>query len=152
MNIISEFLSPQDILLDLPVTSTKRLFEEVGNRLQANHGISAKVIVDNLWNRELFGSTAIGQGVALPHARISSLPFAFAAYVRPATPLPFSAPDGKPVTDILFLLVPAQASERALDFLAEAARFFTDINFRNWLRACNDHESVHQIFSSWATE
>lgn len=149
MNTISEFLAPQDIWLNVQVASIKRLFEEVGNRLHENHGISARIVVENLWSRELLGSTAIGQGVALPHARIQDLEYPIAAFVRPVTPLPFDAPDGKPVTDILFLLAPMHIAELGVEFLAEAARCFSDINFRNWLRACKDPESVYQLFSAW---
>jgi PTS system nitrogen regulatory IIA component len=89
--------------------------------------------------------------VAFPHARIKDLHQAVAAFVRTCLPIPFDAPDEKPVSEILVLLVPDQATEQHLRILASAARMFGDRNFREQLRMCADTSSVSQLFADWPT-
>jgi len=61
----------------------------------------------------------------------------------------FDAPDGRPVSDVLVLLVPAPASDEHLKLLAEAAQMFSDRRFREYLHTCTDQRAVMQLFSSW---
>ena len=60
-----------------------------------------------LFAREKLGSTGLGQGVAIPHGRIKGLKDALGAFIRLAEPVPFDAPDGRPVSLLFVLLVPA---------------------------------------------
>jgi PTS system nitrogen regulatory IIA component len=63
--------------------------------------------------------------------------------------MPFNAPDGVPVSDILVLLVPEPASSEHLEILAEAARLFSDRGFREQLRASTDAAEVIRLFGAW---
>ena len=103
----------------------------------------------SLAKREEIGSTGLGQGVALPHARMANLAAPLAVYVRPDLPIDFGAPDGKPVTDILVVLVPTQAPEQHLHILAEAAQMFSDRRFREELRNCAGADQVYRLFADW---
>jgi PTS system nitrogen regulatory IIA component len=91
----------------------------------------------------------LGLGVALPHVRIKHLPQAAAAFMRLKLPIPFDAPDGKPVSDMLILLVPAHATEQHLQLLAEAAQMFSDRRFREQIRTCVDVGGVRRLFANW---
>ena len=115
MNRLSRLLSPTNVVLDLSVTSKKRLFEQVGLLFENNHGIERSKVFDSLFARERLGSTGLGEGVAIPHGRIKGLNEALAAVVRLAEPIAFDAPDGKPVSLLVFLLVPEAATEEHLD-------------------------------------
>jgi len=64
------------------------------------------LVFDSLFARERLGSTGLGQGLAIPHGRIKGLKEAVGAFVRLAQPVPFDAPDGKPVSLVFLLLVP----------------------------------------------
>jgi len=99
--------------------------------------------------RENLGSTGLGQGVAIPHARLKGLRQAVAAYLRVNPAISFDAPDGKPVSELLFLLVPEQATEDHLQTLAEAAEMFNDRRFRDHLRNQFSATSVYQAFVDW---
>jgi len=147
---IAEILSPEDILLDLDVPNKKRVFDEVGSRLDHRYGLSQAQIIDSLSAREKLGSTGLGQGVALPHARVKGLQQAVAAFVRLQLPIQFDAPDGKPVSDILVLLVPAQAAEQHLQVLATVAQMFCDNKFRDSLRKCVGAQDVYKLFENWS--
>jgi len=149
MSLVAKLLPPSNILLDLQVSSKKRLFEQVGLLFENNHGISKGAVFDSLFARERLGSTGLGQGVAIPHGRIKGLKEALGAFVRLAQPVPFDAPDGKPVTLAFALLVPEQATEKHLEILSELAQMFSDRNLRDALAAAQDAGALHQLISAW---
>src|SRR5260221_13307616 len=92
MNLIAKLLSPSNILLDLDVTSKKRMFEQAGLIFENNQGVARSLVFDSLFARERLGSTGLGQGVAIPHGRIKGLKEAVGAFVRLAQPVPFARP------------------------------------------------------------
>src|SRR3989337_1341026 len=94
MNLIAKLLPPSNILLDLDVTSKKRMFEQAGLLFENNQGIGRSAVFDSLFARERLGSTGLGQGVAIPHGRIKGLKDAVGAFVRLASPVQFDATDG----------------------------------------------------------
>lgn len=149
MITLSDILLPEDILLDLEVGSAAALFDEVGQNMQRWHGLPRVQVAAALGQREHFGSTALGQGVAIPHGRLAGLRQTHAAYVRPRRPMPFGAPDGKPVSDFIVLLVPERATEEHLGILAGVSALFTDPRFRTALHACDDPHGVRALFRSW---
>jgi PTS system nitrogen regulatory IIA component len=150
MNSVAHLLSVDDILLDLKVTDSERLFEAVGRLFEQRHGLSPKLVADSLSTRERLGSTGLGKGVALPHARIRKLPQAMAAFVRLGTPIEFAAPDAKPVSLMLVLLVPERASEQHLQILAEFAQMLCDRHLRESIEACDNSASVARLFLDWS--
>jgi len=152
MNRLSRLLPPQNIVLDLPVTSKKRLFEQVGLLFENNHGIERGKVFDSLFARERLGSTGLGEGVAIPHGRIKGSKEALAAVIRLAQPIPFDAPDGKPVALLVFLLVPEAATEEHLELLSELAELLADAPTREALLACDDPVRMHRILSGEAPE
>jgi PTS system nitrogen regulatory IIA component len=149
MNLIAKLLPPSNILLDLDVTSKKRMFEQAGLLFENNQGLARGMVFDSLFARERLGSTGLGQGVAIPHGRIKGLKDAVGAFVRLATPVPFDAPDGKHVTLVFFLLVPEQATERHLQILSELAQMFSDRELRDQLATAIDAGSLHQTITAW---
>ena len=149
MNLIAPLLAPECIRINLDANTRSRLFEEVGQLFAAHAGLDATRVVESLAARENLGSTGLGQGFALPHARVKGLRQPLAAFVRLSLPIPFDAPDGKPVSELLVLLVPEQATEAHLQLLADAAQMFGDRRFRDHLRNQNDAASVVQAFADW---
>jgi len=143
--ILTDLLSPDDILLDVEVTGSRGLFEKLGELLANRHGLSRTQVANALYARERLGSTALGHGVALPHARLDNLEHAIAAFIRPRRPIPFDAPDGKPVTDMIALIVPSHATQAHLQLLADIAGLFAIKEFREKLRVCNDAAQVHRL-------
>jgi nitrogen PTS system EIIA component len=148
---VAQLLSSEDILLDLDASTKIRVFEEIGRLFERRHGLPRAQVVARLDAREKLGSTGLGQGVALPHARVKNLTQAVAALVRLKLPIAFDAPDAKPVWAMLILLVPEHATEEHLQILAEFAQMFGDSHFRERLRMCDDAGSVHQLMSNWPT-
>jgi len=149
MNLISKLLPPANIVLDLEVSSKKRMFEQAGLIFENNQGLARSLVFDSLFARERLGSTGLGQAVAIPHGRIKGLREAVAAFVRLSTPVPFDSPDGKPVKLLFVLLVPEQATEQHLQILSELAQMFSDPGLREQLIQTQDAEGVHQLISNW---
>lgn len=149
MNLIAKLLPPSNILLDLDVTSKKRMFEQAGLLFENNQGLARSLVFDSLFSRERLGSTGLGQGVAIPHGRIKGLKEAVGAFVRLAQPVPFDAPDGKPVNLVFLLLVPEQATEQHLRILSDLAQMLSDRELRDKLATESDASKIHQIITVW---
>ena len=149
MNLIAKLLPPSNIVLDLDVTSKKRVFEQAGLLFENNPGVARSLVFDSLFARERLGSTGLGQGVAIPHGRIKGLKEAVGAFVRLANPVPFDAPDSKPVSLAFVLLVPEQATEHHLQILSELAQMFSDHELRERLASDADVATLHQHITAW---
>jgi len=149
MSLVAKLLPPGNVLLDLPASSKKRLFEQVGLLFENNQGIARSLVFDSLFARERLGSTGLGQGVAIPHGRIKGLKDALGAFVRLEEPVAFDAPDGKPVNLLFVLLVPEQATEKHLQILSELAQMFSDKALREAMASANDPAALHRIVVSW---
>ena len=149
MNLIAKLLRPSRVALDLDVASKKRLFEQIGLIFENAQQISHSVVFDSLFNRERFGSTGLGYGVAIPHGRMKGLREATAVFVRTLTPIPFESPDGLPVNLIFVVLVPDHANEQHLQILSELAQLFSDKSVRESLATCRDVDEAHRILTEW---
>lgn len=149
MNSIADLLRAEDIIFDMEVASKSQLFSEIGRHMESKHGMPQAWVVLSLSRREEVGSTGLGSGVAVPHARIKDLERIQLAYIRLGSPIPFDAPDGKPVSDILVLLVPKQATEEHLRILSEATRMFSDAQFRERIGRCKQATEAKLQFDAW---
>ena len=147
MSQIAQLLSIENIVLDLDVTSKKRVFEHAGLLFENHQGIARSTVFDSLFAREKLGSTGLGLGIAIPHGRITGLKEATGALLRLRTPVPFDSPDGKPVSLLFVLLVPEHANEQHLQILSELAERFSDRNCREALAKAESAEAVLEILS-----
>ncbi len=149
MNPVGELLDVEDIHLDLDVSDKERLLERLAALLSRRHGLSDPQVLESLTAREQLGSTGLGHGVAIPHARMPQCYAAAGVFVRTKIAVPFDAPDRKPVSLFLGLIVPKQATERHLQLLATAAAMFSDRTFRDKLRTCPDRGMVRELLAAW---
>lgn len=145
---IASYLESADILLDVDVAGKERLFDAIDRHLAARHALPEGRVAAGLRQRERLGATGLGEGVAIPHARIDALTRILVAYLRLKKPIHYDAPDGKPVRDVLVLLVPRPATEEHLQVLADAAQLFGDSAFRGRLHVCTRAEEVEFLFAS----
>ncbi|WP_424192593.1 PTS sugar transporter subunit IIA [Ampullimonas aquatilis] len=149
MNLLSKLLPASNVVLDLSVTSKKRVFEQAGLLFENNHGVARNVVTDNLFARERLGSTGLGQGVAIPHGRVKGLKQPIAAFMRLAEPIPFESPDAKPVFLLILLLVPEHATQQHLEILSEVAQMLSDPILRETLSTETDSAVVHRKLTEW---
>ncbi|PHV10661.1 PTS IIA-like nitrogen regulatory protein PtsN [Chitinimonas sp. BJB300] len=149
MALIASILPPDNVFLDLDLTSKKRLFEQAGLLFENSQGIARSATFDALFAREKLGSTGLGQGVAIPHGRIKGIKQAVGTFVRLKTPIAFEAPDGKPVSLAFVLLVPEQATDLHLQILSELAQLFSDKKSREALCAATTVEESYRLLTNW---
>jgi len=149
MNLIATLCPVEDILLARDMANKSRLFDAIAQHVEQRHGLLARDTVDSLCAREALGSTAVGNGLAIPHARIAGLQQVLAVFVRPRIAIAFDAPDRKPVSEVFALLVPEEALQQHLQILADIAYLFSDRRFRDQLRLCSTAEQVSRLFCDW---
>jgi len=150
MNLMSRILPPENIVVDLAVTSKKRAFEQAALIFENHHGIARTAVFQSLIGRERLGSTALGHSVAVPHGRIKDLKAPHAAFLRLAEPVQFDPADGRAAHLLFFLLVPEAATQLHLDLLAEIARLMSDATLRQALMTASAQE-IHQHLTSHST-
>ena len=146
-SLLAGLLGPQDVLLDVQVKDRRALFELVDAHLAHQHGLPKGCAALGLGNRERIGSTGLGGGVAVPHARLRQLGHVCLLYVRLAKPIDFEAPDAQPVKDVLVLLVPEKACQQHLDILADMMHLLPNRRFRQRLHQCQTAEEVRQLLA-----
>lgn len=149
LTLLSRLLPLRNVALDLEATSKKRVFEQAGLTFENNQQIPRGDVFDSLFAREKLGSTGLGQGVAVPHGRIKGMKEAVGAFLRLTSPVPFDAPDGKPVNLVFVLLVPERATDLHLQILSELAQLFSDKNVREQLLVAETAEAAHKLIVEW---
>ena len=149
MNRLAAILPPAQALVQVDVTSKKRAFEEAGLLFENLHGLNRAMVADSLFARERLGSTGLGYGVAIPHGRIKGMKSPLAAVFLLADPIGFDAPDEKPVSLMIFLLVPEASTQKHLEILSEIAEMLSDSSLRDQLKACSDSAKLHELITNW---
>jgi nitrogen PTS system EIIA component len=149
MNAVAELLTTQDIVLDVEASGSEPVLRRIAALLAARHRLSELPIFESLQLREQLGSTGLGQGVAIPHARMVDCTTEACVLVRTRSAVPFAAPDGKPVSLFLGLIVPRHATDRHLQLLATAASMFADHALRHGLRTCRDASEALDLIAQW---
>ncbi len=119
---ISDFLSSQNVLFNARISSKEEALETLGLTASRHVKIPAQEIVSELLKREGLGSTGMGDGVAIPHARFSSLQAPVGVFAKLRQAIDFDAVDGKPVDLVFLLLLPAKSQPEGLSSLACVAR------------------------------
>jgi PTS system nitrogen regulatory IIA component len=150
MDPVLQWSSPQEIALDLDVSSRWEALRAVSAEIERSRGLSAPPIFRALWRREQAASTALGKSFALPHARIAGIAEPVTVYARTRTPIDFAAPDHRSVSELFVLLVPSDADNaKHLQLLALVAEMFSDDAFRTRLLQASDAASIRSIFKRW---
>lgn len=144
---LAELLSPRRIALDITPRSRRQLFRELAELLAPELGIEPEKIADALLEREKLGTTAIGDRIAIPHAKLPELGRLVGGFARLAEPVDFEALDELPVDLVFVLLAPEDASAEHLKALARLARLLRDPELRERLRTEGDIDRVYALLS-----
>ena len=145
---IMDFLSKKAILTDIKSTSKEEVIKEMVDFLIEAGDVEKRnrnKLIDALVSREALGSTAIGQGIAIPHAKCDCVDKLVAAFGLSKKGVDFDSLDGE-LAYIFFLLVaPQDSAGPHLKALARISRLLKDKYFRDTLRSCVDEKSVMKI-------
>jgi PTS system nitrogen regulatory IIA component len=142
---ISKFLSQDDVIVDLRIADKPTLLQELARRAAESVDVPAEEILIELNKREQLGSTGMGDGIAIPHARFTALKAPYGIFARLKSAIDFDAVDGKPVDLVFLLLVPSSSQGEHLNALAGIARRLRDRAAVEKIRAVRDKESVYRL-------
>jgi nitrogen PTS system EIIA component len=129
-----ELITPSNILFGVRASNKEQLLHDLASRAAQSLNLDQKVIFDALQAREQLGSTGLGDGFALPHARVEGLEHFFGMFVRLNRPIQFDSVDDKAVDLIFVLLIPMTAQSEHLAALAAICRHMRDKEFATKLR------------------
>ncbi len=149
---IANLLSRDCVAIDLKVTSKKQLIQEMAQLILASEtlkdsDLELRQIVSAAMERERLGSTGVGSGVALPHARLDGLDKVHIAIARLETAVEFEAIDDRPVDLVVLILAPSDAGGEHLRALAQVSRRLRKDELRARLRSAPNAESVYIAFT-----
>jgi|SRR5262245_27833383 len=141
---IKDLLSPADVAIDVRARDKASLLKDLAARAAAALGLPPELLANEITKRDELGSTGIGSGVSIPHARFREVKKPFGLLVRLEQPIPFDAIDGQPV-DLAFLLVlPAAAQLVQLNALACVARKLRAPGVLRKLREATSVQALHE--------
>ena len=144
---LSKLLIPSAVKVLSQLTSKKRLFQELGEVAGQAYGLSTVVAIDGLQERESLGPTGVGNGIALPHARLEYLDRIIGIFIRLERPLDYESVDRQPVDLIFGLFAPKDSGVDHLKALALVSRTMRDPGICAKLRANTDPAKLYAILT-----
>jgi PTS system nitrogen regulatory IIA component len=143
----TDLVAPDAIIPALKVNGKKQALQEISAKAAELTGLSERAILEVLMQREKLGSTAIGNGVAIPHGKLAKLNRVFGLFARLERPVDFEALDGQPVDLIFVILAPEGAGADHLKALARVARLLRDPDVARKLRDSRDAEALYAVLA-----
>ncbi|MFA5059781.1 MAG: PTS sugar transporter subunit IIA [Candidatus Omnitrophota bacterium] len=147
---IGDFLCDEAVTADLKGTTKKDVIEELVDLLIEAKAVEKKnkaKLVEILMAREALGSTAIGQGVAIPHGKCEYVTELKAALGISKKGVDFDSLDGEPAYIFFLLIAPADSAGPHLKALARISRLLKDRYFRESLKQAKDEKSILKFIS-----
>ena len=145
---ITDFLAPSDVACNLRAADKTALLRELAGRAAAALGLPAEAIAAELEKREELGSTGIGGGVSIPHARLREARKPYGFFARLKGPIDFNAIDGQPVDLVFLLILPASSQLDQLNALAAVARRLRQPEVLQRLRKAADAADLHRAITA----
>lgn len=146
-----DLLSLDAVVTGLKVSGKKQVLQELAEKAASLSGLGERELLDALMQRERLGSTGVGHGVAIPHAKLAGLGRLFGVFARLDRPVDFEAIDDQPVDLVFVLLAPASAGADHLKALARIARLLRDPAVAAKLRASHDAAALFALLTEPAT-
>lgn len=149
MLIAALLVNAENISFHDPASSKKKVLENLSQKLAVNTtATTAEKIFQVLLERERLGSTGLGKGVAIPHARVPGLSHTVAAMLTLDTPVPFESADSHPIDIAFGLLVPEEDTDNHLQHLSRLVTLFRDADICEKIRTANDAEDIFELLIS----
>ena len=144
---INDMLSNDGFLINFDGTSKKQVLEELSKLAEIKLGINFRILLENLTKREKLGSTAVGNGIAIPHANLTNIdkPHVFVSTL--VNGLDFNSNDDLPVDIIFLLIAPDNRGSEHLQALALISRLLRNKELTTKLRGCKSAESAIAVIS-----
>ncbi len=150
---IEQLITPERVRCESDIGDKEQALLRIGELIGASgDGLDAREISNRLLARERLGSTGLGHGVAVPHARIDGIDRAIGALVRLERGIEFDAFDKAPVDLLFALVVPEHFTDEHLQILASLAEMFSDSGLCERLRVSADGEELQAALREWQSQ
>ncbi|MBL4838440.1 MAG: PTS IIA-like nitrogen regulatory protein PtsN [Kordiimonadaceae bacterium] len=145
---IGDLLSADSILADFKASSKKQAIQALSRRIATQLGLDDREIFAKLLDRERLGSTGVGKGVAIPHARVEGLDRIIGLFAKLSNPIDFDSVDDRPVDLVFMLLAPEEAGADHLKALASVSRLLRDDGTCKKLRLTPDSSALYAMLAA----
>jgi PTS system nitrogen regulatory IIA component len=145
---LQDFLPSENVVVGMQASSKEQLIRLLSDMASKKCGLAAGMISKGLLERERLGSTGIGEGIAIPHARFEDLQEIVCLCAKLSRPVDFDAMDGLPVDVVILLLSPSNAGREGLNILSCVARRFRDERVLPAICQAGSAEEVYAILTS----
>jgi PTS system nitrogen regulatory IIA component len=140
---IKDFLTPSDVLVGIRASDKTQLLEDLCGRAASILKVDAQKITADILKREELGSTGLGGGVAIPHARVADVKKPFGLLARLKSAIEFDAIDRQPVDLVFLLLLPTEPAGEQLNVLALVARRLRHADITRDARRATDPSGLY---------
>jgi PTS system nitrogen regulatory IIA component len=144
---LADLIARDAILPSVKAGSKKQLLQDIAARARETYGLDARLVCEGLMAREKLGSTAMGGGVAIPHARLPGISAITGLFARLEKPADFEAADGVGVDLVFVLLAPEESGADHLRALARVSRLLRDADLRKKLRATSEPGALYALIT-----
>ena len=148
MSEITNFLTEDSIIMDCDSKSQKNTLEVISNKMAELTSTNKDEIFQKLYEREKLGTTAFGNGIAIPHARIEGIQNAKIIILKLTEAIDFNSIDGNKVDIVISLFVPNDNNEMHVELLSSIASLLDNQVFREKIRTANTASDVMMIINS----
>ncbi|MEQ8440602.1 MAG: PTS IIA-like nitrogen regulatory protein PtsN [Alphaproteobacteria bacterium] len=144
---LSDILRSDAVIEKLAVTSKKQVLQEISRRASMICDLDERTIFDTLLERERLGTTGVGNGIAIPHGRLSGLDRPVGIFARLTRAIDFDAVDDQPVDIVFALLAPNDAGADHLKALARVSRLFRNREMCEKLRGSDEADALYGLLT-----
>ncbi len=144
---LADLIPNGGVAVDLGASSRKQALQAMSDIAADLTGLVPRDIFDAVLQRERLGSTGVGQGVAIPHARLAGIDEVVGVLARLRSPVDFESIDGRPADLIFMLIAPEDAGAEHLKALARVSRLLRREDVRQRLRAAPDADAIHAVLA-----
>lgn len=142
---VTDLITPKSIIPFLKASSKKQALQELARRAAELTGVESRQIFDVLLERERLGTTGMGEGIAIPHAKLPELDRLHGVFARAQRPVEFESVDDRPVDLFFLLLAPEDAGADHLKALARVSRVLRDRATCDRLRGCDGADAIYAL-------
>jgi nitrogen PTS system EIIA component len=144
---LGDLIIPEAVIPNLAAKSKKQVLQDLAEQAARLTKLQARDIFETLLQRERLGSTAVGRGIAIPHAQVAGLQCIVSVFARLQPPIDFEAPDEEPVDLVFLLLAPEHAGADHLKALARVSRLLRQPQSIEMLRTAHDRATIYAVLT-----
>lgn len=144
---IADLITPAAVIPNLRATSKKQALQDLAKKAADLTGLAERAVFDVLLERERLGTTGVGNGIAIPHGKLSELDRLYGVFARLERPINFDSIDEQPVDLIFLLLAPESAGADHLKALARVSRLLRDKGVCEKLRGTENADALYALLT-----